>query len=387
MEQNVGNLLKKWDIPEETIDRFEKLIINDVKFLQARDEIKYMNWDDIIQKWNNTFQYRQDQEYASVQEFITKWPVLEDERAIELINIDFQFLYPHSPINETNFNVKWNLFFNKFLLAKKYEINDEFKENLLSSLNSLHSEDQKIPTQITLMAHLVPPKGRFNRKGKFSTLEALQSLVIVVECQMQVSDDGEARNVVQYDDHVKDHVGPRRVWWCEALASDGRTPLQVKILRSGPWYKTKLETWFRFLIPLKSGTEIGSEIGQRRLLESTHGRIRARRQNRPPCSSVSYLVNKASARGERRDARMQTRRERLFVRSRHKITFAVSRAGKQTYLPLARSSSGLPRRVPFVWILRFWSAVFVPTGSLVKYFSDSRRATCAPAGPVTLHKA
>ncbi|GBP00493.1 hypothetical protein EVAR_1020_1 [Eumeta japonica] len=181
MEQNVGNLLKKWDIPEETIDRFEKLIINDVKFLQARDEIKYMNWDDIIQKWNNTFQYRQDQEYASVQEFITKWPVLEDERAIELINIDFQFLYPHSPINETNFNVKWNLFFNKFLLAKKYEINDEFKENLLSSLNSLHSEDQKIPTQITLMAHLVPPKGRFNRKGKFSTLEALQSLVIVVE--------------------------------------------------------------------------------------------------------------------------------------------------------------------------------------------------------------
>lgn len=47
--------------------------------------------------------------------------------------------------------------------------------------NSLFFSEHKLPAQISLICKLVPPKGRLNKRQKFSTTECIQSLIVNVK--------------------------------------------------------------------------------------------------------------------------------------------------------------------------------------------------------------
>ncbi|CAG9782600.1 unnamed protein product [Diatraea saccharalis] len=100
-------------------------------------------------------------------------------KLIELIDEDFKNLYPGK---EKEFENKWQKFFYKLIELKKSEIRtDDCKEKLLTSLSSMTDDEHKIPSQLRLMIHLVPPKGRSSQKKKFSIQECMDSLIIIVE--------------------------------------------------------------------------------------------------------------------------------------------------------------------------------------------------------------
>ncbi|CAG9789979.1 unnamed protein product [Diatraea saccharalis] len=95
------------------------------------------------------------------------------------IDEDFKNLYPGK---EKEFENKWQKFFYKLIELKKSEIRtDDCKEKLLTSLSSMTDDEHKIPSQLSLMIHLVPPKGRSSQKKKFSIQECMDSLIIIVE--------------------------------------------------------------------------------------------------------------------------------------------------------------------------------------------------------------
>ncbi|KAL4704224.1 hypothetical protein ACJJTC_003784 [Scirpophaga incertulas] len=80
------------------------------------------------------------------------------------------------------FPSKLATFCKKIFQLKASEIkSDDYKEDLLSSLNCLSIDEEKIPTELALLVHTVPPKGRTCKKRKFSVRECLESIMIIVE--------------------------------------------------------------------------------------------------------------------------------------------------------------------------------------------------------------
>ncbi|KAL4710274.1 hypothetical protein ACJJTC_003554 [Scirpophaga incertulas] len=157
---------------------------NDLLLSIHDEDIEFLNnnlepWSEIKEKWSNTVQVRHDLEYTDVHDFVSKWKVLKLPSAAELIEIDFSVLYPDK-VNR--FKDYWKLFMKNLIELKKEEIqSEENKKNLFMSLCSLDTEDQKLPTELTLLINIVPPKGRVSKTGKFSTQECLDSIMIIVE--------------------------------------------------------------------------------------------------------------------------------------------------------------------------------------------------------------
>ncbi|CAG9782312.1 unnamed protein product [Diatraea saccharalis] len=147
----------------------------DVNWLKNNNE----PWSEVILKWNKNSQYRHGKDYESITTFMNEWQLLYLPKAIELIDEDFKNLYPGK---EKEFENKWQKFFYKLIELKKSEIRtDDCKEKLLTSLSSMTDDEHKIPSQLSLMIHLVPPKGRSSQKKKFSIQECMDSLIIIVE--------------------------------------------------------------------------------------------------------------------------------------------------------------------------------------------------------------
>ncbi|KAL4718857.1 hypothetical protein ACJJTC_018700 [Scirpophaga incertulas] len=97
----------------------------------------------------------------------------------EQIDGDFNILFPG---RQDCFRQNWQPFCKKIFQLKASEIkSDDYKEDLLSSLNCLSIDEEKIPTELALLVHTVPPKGRTCKKRKFSVRECLESIMIIVE--------------------------------------------------------------------------------------------------------------------------------------------------------------------------------------------------------------
>ncbi|KAJ8913335.1 hypothetical protein NQ315_013306 [Exocentrus adspersus] len=161
------------------------------KHINKNDDFNWLKyntepWATVIQKWNHTFTLRRKQKYHSVSEMIRAWPVLNDLRAEVLINCDFEKLFPKSVLN---FFLHWQTFFETLL--KQIEVSELTAKNLIETLETCQSEDGKLAIQITLLSHLIPPRGRLkvaNHHWKFSILEAVEAIVVNAKDAGQVNE-------------------------------------------------------------------------------------------------------------------------------------------------------------------------------------------------------
>ncbi|KAL4719426.1 hypothetical protein ACJJTC_007179 [Scirpophaga incertulas] len=144
---------------------------DDVLWLKSNSE----PWQEVIEKWQKTFPFRQNQTQGTVQEYLDKWEILKNCKGHTLINFDFEKLYMEKSLN---FYKHWNTFFDKLFEFKKAQVTNEYALNLIDTLNGLVENDKKLPTQISLLAYLIPPKGRLSRKIKFSASEATEGLIV-----------------------------------------------------------------------------------------------------------------------------------------------------------------------------------------------------------------
>ncbi|GBP43090.1 hypothetical protein EVAR_96352_1 [Eumeta japonica] len=148
---------------------------NDDDILWLRNN--YDPWRTVIERWQKTYCARQKEIYDNVALFVKAWPILNDPRSIELINLDFDRMYPGRTENFTF----WESFLQKVRVVKRDVLLDYAKilDEALPDINI--DEDKYLPSQIILFAHLIPPKGRFTKKWKFSTSDAVEGLIVHVK--------------------------------------------------------------------------------------------------------------------------------------------------------------------------------------------------------------
>ncbi|KAL4712781.1 hypothetical protein ACJJTC_019433 [Scirpophaga incertulas] len=110
-------------------------------------------WEEIIPKWKKIYELRKETEYENINDIFKHWPVLSDQRSDQLINIDFELMYPEKALN---FYVNWDSFYENILKVRQTK--DSSLSEVIKSLEHVE-EDMKIPTQVYILGHLVPPKG------------------------------------------------------------------------------------------------------------------------------------------------------------------------------------------------------------------------------------
>uniref|UniRef100_A0A1Y1LUZ3 SAM domain-containing protein n=1 Tax=Photinus pyralis TaxID=7054 RepID=A0A1Y1LUZ3_PHOPY len=148
---------------------------NDMIWLQNRHE----PWDEVLTKWKNTYGLRKLSTAATVREFFEEWPILKKDNSEVLINLDFEREYPQSTLKLI---LDWESAFQKIFEYKSLTIKDKFCEELITLLNSEGiTEDSTFAAQISILAYLVPPKGKINLGSKnlwkFSSAEAVNSII------------------------------------------------------------------------------------------------------------------------------------------------------------------------------------------------------------------
>ncbi|KAL4720692.1 hypothetical protein ACJJTC_010139 [Scirpophaga incertulas] len=156
------------------IDRVRNLL-----FQSGERKRKIIHGKRLLKNGERQASFRHEKEYDNVAHFIQEWSILNNPKAVQLIDEDFNILFPG---RQDCFRQNWQPFCKKIFQLKASEIkSDDYKEDLLSSLNCLSIDEEKIPTELALLVHTVPPKGRTCKKRKFSVRECLESIMIIVE--------------------------------------------------------------------------------------------------------------------------------------------------------------------------------------------------------------
>ncbi|XP_047988270.1 uncharacterized protein LOC125234283 isoform X1 [Leguminivora glycinivorella] len=144
-------------------------------------------WDQVCERWNNTFELRHKQKFETVHDFLETWAILKDGKADTLILLDFEKQFKEKSLN---FFKNWELFFSKLLKLRESVVTNDNAKALIEGLGNIIDDDKKIPVQIYLLGFLIPPKGRKSRKVKFSTTESIQGLLV------QIDDAGDIDSVI-----------------------------------------------------------------------------------------------------------------------------------------------------------------------------------------------
>ncbi|KAL4718300.1 hypothetical protein ACJJTC_013141 [Scirpophaga incertulas] len=147
---NIEELLTSWQISEEIRHNFIYVHAYDILCLSCNSD----PWEEVISKWKKIYELRKETEYENINDIFKHWPVLSDQRSDQLINIDFEIMYPEKALN---FYVNWDSFYENILKVRQTK--DSSISEVLKSLEHVE-EDMKIPTQVYILGHLVPPKGR-----------------------------------------------------------------------------------------------------------------------------------------------------------------------------------------------------------------------------------
>ncbi|KAL4720268.1 hypothetical protein ACJJTC_013570 [Scirpophaga incertulas] len=147
---NIEELLTSWQISEEIRHNFIYVHAHDILWLSCNSD----PWEEVISKWKKIYELRKETEYENINDIFKHWPVLSDQRSDQLINIDFELMYPEKALN---FYVNCDSFYENILKVRQTK--DSSLSEVIKSLEHVE-EDMKIPTQVYILGHLVPPKGR-----------------------------------------------------------------------------------------------------------------------------------------------------------------------------------------------------------------------------------
>ncbi|XP_067614386.1 uncharacterized protein [Eurosta solidaginis] len=117
------------------------------------------NWDDICDKWKKTFHMRQSElkELGSY-EFLLAWSKLSHARAPELINIDFELLYPSKGLLLFS---KWEHFKNAITNIYHTDIHNDYCKQLFGKAKSSTNKDAQDYLYTILLNAILPSTSRF----------------------------------------------------------------------------------------------------------------------------------------------------------------------------------------------------------------------------------
>ncbi|KAL7723263.1 hypothetical protein ACLKA6_013847, partial [Drosophila palustris] len=140
------------------------------------------DWEEVKDKWCSTFHMRQsDLESMDPIEFLKNWTRLSDARASDLINIDFDKLYP---TKKENLFLKWNHF--KINITNYYEenlTNSHCKEQF-SDAKKTKNKDAEDYLFAILLSGVLPSSARFKdnvggkKRKKATLIEAQESFIL-----------------------------------------------------------------------------------------------------------------------------------------------------------------------------------------------------------------
>ncbi|XP_025829754.1 uncharacterized protein LOC112904301 isoform X1 [Agrilus planipennis] len=205
--RNLNRLFKAEKVAEET--EVHKQKSSSTITGEMEESAKWLKhfmepWDAVIKHWNTSFALRRNTSVTTVTKFLEEWPILKHQKAISLIQIDFECMFPDSNMN---LYVKWESFFEKLLSIKP--VHDTTTDELLSilSINDLN-EDSRIAIQIMLLSNLIPPKGRIRNNSlhwKPTVVECQKSII----CHVKIPGDIQNSILTKIkEQHFTNHVQP-----------------------------------------------------------------------------------------------------------------------------------------------------------------------------------
>ncbi|KAB0805327.1 hypothetical protein PPYR_02297 [Photinus pyralis] len=145
-------------------------------WLQTRKE----PWNEVVTNWKSTMELRRQSTSKTASEFFKDWPILQDSRSTQLIDIDFDVMFPTKGVN---IHIRWFPFMEKLILLRGSSMKERSGLQYLEILNLEENcnEDTKVALHLHMLPNLIPPKGRTklpNKKDwKFSAAEVLESLI------------------------------------------------------------------------------------------------------------------------------------------------------------------------------------------------------------------
>ncbi|XP_070067915.1 uncharacterized protein [Drosophila takahashii] len=139
------------------------------------------NWDLVCEKWKKTFHLRQQEaKQLDSQEFFTVWSKFAHSQSSDLIEIDFEIMYP----GRSSFLFsKWETFKNKIFNFYDYNISNEACKGLLKQTKLCKKIDSQDYLISILLCAVLPSTARFkNETGKLmkraTILDSQESFVL-----------------------------------------------------------------------------------------------------------------------------------------------------------------------------------------------------------------
>ncbi|XP_065359760.1 uncharacterized protein LOC135953710 [Calliphora vicina] len=143
------------------------------------------NWEEVCDKWKKTYHMRQnDIKNLTSLDFLKAWSKLSDSRGPELINIDFDAMYPKK--GHLLFS-KWELFKQKIKPFYDIHVHNEYCKQLQSKITSSISTDSEDYIYTLLLNAVLPSPARFkNEMGKrnkrVTIVDSQESFVLRLTC-------------------------------------------------------------------------------------------------------------------------------------------------------------------------------------------------------------
>lgn len=136
-------------------------------------------WNEVIENWRNSFSIRRNQYFnnseKTVEQILTDWPVLSDEKSHQLLNMDFTVIHP----DKTNLLYhKWENFTLKltnYYTTSAAHIRDLEYRRLIDSLKTTINEDSKNCILAVCLSNI--PLARIKMKTvKYSTIATVEQI-------------------------------------------------------------------------------------------------------------------------------------------------------------------------------------------------------------------
>ncbi|CAG5100301.1 Protein of unknown function [Cotesia congregata] len=134
----------------------------------------------VLLHWKNSYELRRSDvlsnKYSSATDILNDWPILKESVCADLINTDFEKVYPQNVINLGDC---WNETFIKLEKISKNKINPEHQGHL----EILEQKSKDVPLlsrsilQLEIFLHLLTPKPRKRTKNASSTAELDKNII------------------------------------------------------------------------------------------------------------------------------------------------------------------------------------------------------------------
>ncbi|XP_073842703.1 uncharacterized protein isoform X2 [Musca autumnalis] len=138
------------------VPEFDESVENSMKASLLRE---CNDWGSICEKWKRSFNIRQrDIKSLSSHAFLLEWPKLSDARASELVNIDFDIMYPQKG---NLLHSKWDQFKKKVYNYYGKNVHNEHCKQLFVNVLTASSIDAQDYIYAILLNSVLPSPARF----------------------------------------------------------------------------------------------------------------------------------------------------------------------------------------------------------------------------------